>query len=378
MQEEMHVVDVSTDANWAGCLNTRRSTSGGLVMLGIHPIRMYSKTQSVVALSSAESEFYATTKAATEGIGVMALFEDLGMYKKIVMEVDASAALGVIERRGIGRIRHLETSSLWLQEQEIRDIIRFHKVPGAENLADLFTKNTPRQVSERHLNGMKCFFAGGRAEVAAQLHWCSQSMPVEPEGDVKHGKVFNWENTDGMDIDDLIKHVDKKASDEYQEWRTKWANKMRFEMSTTGRGLTCTKCRQRGSACQWNDHWSNDQLPHGVSIRHHTKPRLQLFTPCKVTGRPCDIGQSRTTIGIKADGSTFCIHDSWHDSDNAHRELDQSWTGLTVFRDYNAEPDNSERGHCNDEAVIGRTYFLSFYGESSRALKRSDLRGGAK
>ena len=83
-------------------------------MMGTHVIRVYSKTQSVIALSSAESEFYATTKSATESIGMVALLKDFGMTKTIVMEVDASAALGVIERKGIGRIRHLQTGALWL------------------------------------------------------------------------------------------------------------------------------------------------------------------------------------------------------------------------------------------------------------------------
>ena len=98
-------------------------------MLGGHVLRVYSKTQSVIALSSAESEFYATTKAATESIGMVALLNDFGIDKTVVMEVDASAALGVIERKGIGRIRHLQTGALWLQEQEIRKRIRFKKTP---------------------------------------------------------------------------------------------------------------------------------------------------------------------------------------------------------------------------------------------------------
>ena len=59
---------------------------------------MYSKTESIVALSSAESELYANTKAATEGTGMISLLDDMGMHKKIVIEVDASAALGFFER----------------------------------------------------------------------------------------------------------------------------------------------------------------------------------------------------------------------------------------------------------------------------------------
>ena len=86
-------------------------------MIWEHPIRVYSKSQSVIALSSAESEFYAITKAATEAIGCLALMKDFGIEKPVVMGADASAALGVIERRGIGRTRHLYTCALWFQEQ---------------------------------------------------------------------------------------------------------------------------------------------------------------------------------------------------------------------------------------------------------------------
>ena len=86
-------------------------------MFGAHRIRVYSGPQSVIASSSAASEFYATTKAATEATEILALMTDFRIEKSVVAEVDASAALGVIERRGIGRTRHLYTCALWFQEQ---------------------------------------------------------------------------------------------------------------------------------------------------------------------------------------------------------------------------------------------------------------------
>ena len=132
-QDPIKEVEMFTDANWAGCHSTRKSTSGGVAMIGTHPIRMYSKTQSLIALSSPESEFYGTLKAATEGIGMLSLLEDLGQKLKLTMKVDASAALGVIQRRGVGKIRHLQTGSLWLQEQQLRDVITFRKTPGSDN-----------------------------------------------------------------------------------------------------------------------------------------------------------------------------------------------------------------------------------------------------
>ena len=69
------VVDITSDANWAGCRRSRKSTSGGTIMLGSHLIRTYLKTQSVVAKSSGESELYGIIRASTEGLGIATAHE---------------------------------------------------------------------------------------------------------------------------------------------------------------------------------------------------------------------------------------------------------------------------------------------------------------
>ena len=53
-----------TDSDWAGCRRTRRSTSGGCTYRGQHMLKFWSKTQAVVALSSAEAEPGAAVKAS--------------------------------------------------------------------------------------------------------------------------------------------------------------------------------------------------------------------------------------------------------------------------------------------------------------------------
>ena len=63
-QSEVKTVDITTDANWAGCRRARKSTSGGTIMLGDHLIRTYSKTQATIAKSSGESELYALVRAS--------------------------------------------------------------------------------------------------------------------------------------------------------------------------------------------------------------------------------------------------------------------------------------------------------------------------
>ena len=53
-------IDVYTDADWAGCSATRKSTTGFVIQVAGNTVHFGSRTQSVVALSSAESELYAT------------------------------------------------------------------------------------------------------------------------------------------------------------------------------------------------------------------------------------------------------------------------------------------------------------------------------
>ena len=139
-------------------------------MIGNHIIKAWSKTQNLVALSSAESEFYATVKAATEAMGILSLMSDFHQKAVVRMHVDASAALGVIQRQGIGKIRHLATSALWLQSQQLRKILKFSKIHGAINPSDLFTKNVSRELMVQHVTKMHAEFRDGRAQSTVQLH----------------------------------------------------------------------------------------------------------------------------------------------------------------------------------------------------------------
>ena len=66
-QRATDVVDVYSDANWAGYKTSRKSTSGGTVLWGSSVLKSYNKTQGTVAQSSAESELIAVVKSACAG-----------------------------------------------------------------------------------------------------------------------------------------------------------------------------------------------------------------------------------------------------------------------------------------------------------------------
>ena len=87
---DWRVLRVFSDSDWAGCIKTRRSTSGGVAMLGGIALKTWSSTQKTVALSVGEAEYIALVKAATEAIGIRSLARDLGWQLRLVVGVDSN------------------------------------------------------------------------------------------------------------------------------------------------------------------------------------------------------------------------------------------------------------------------------------------------
>ena len=79
-------------------------------------------------------------KAAAEAPGIQSLAKDLGWGFKVRIWVDSTAAKSISSRIGLGKIRHLETKFLWVQQalKKRRFVIR--KIPGRLNPADVLTK----------------------------------------------------------------------------------------------------------------------------------------------------------------------------------------------------------------------------------------------
>ena len=132
-----------TDPEWAECRRSAKSTSGGIITLGSHMIKSYSRQQKVIALSSAEAELYAMVAASAETLAIIAYAADLGMSIGGEVYADSSAALGITQRIGIGKVRHLRTQGLWVQETRISGRLAYHKVLCTKNPADVLTKHVP-------------------------------------------------------------------------------------------------------------------------------------------------------------------------------------------------------------------------------------------
>jgi hypothetical protein len=160
---------VYVDTDFAGCLRTRKSTSGGCAMLGSHLVKHWSTTQKVVTLSSGEAELAGIVKGSAEALGLQSLAKDLGLEVHVRVYADSSAAIGICKRSGIGRVRHLAVGQLWVQEKVRSGEITLCKVLGTENPADLLTKHVPRDTADQLLGRIFLSRETGRAESAPQV-----------------------------------------------------------------------------------------------------------------------------------------------------------------------------------------------------------------
>ena len=112
-------------------------------------MKTWSVTQSSIALSSAEAEFYAAVEATQRGIGLQTIMAELGIECSVEVWMDASAAKSFASRRGLGNMRHVETKYLWLQDAVKGKKISLRKVAGSANPADILTKYHNLEELER-------------------------------------------------------------------------------------------------------------------------------------------------------------------------------------------------------------------------------------
>ena len=131
-------------------------------MFGDHCLKSWSLTQKVIALSSGEAEYYGLVKSGSQGLGIRALLGDLGVGRTVILNTDASAAIGIASRRGLGKVRHIEVSQLWLQQRVANGDLIVQKVDGASNLADALAKHLGKNALVGHMESVRFEIRDGR------------------------------------------------------------------------------------------------------------------------------------------------------------------------------------------------------------------------
>ena len=143
-----------TDSDWATCKETRKSHSGGVLLLGKHLISHWCRIQPRVALSSGEAELYSSVRGLSNSLGTLHLMRDISSkdWGELSHYVDATACKSILMRKGAGSIKHLETKYLWVQDAIRREKVKVSKVPREDNPSDSLASISSPKVLWYHMD----------------------------------------------------------------------------------------------------------------------------------------------------------------------------------------------------------------------------------
>jgi hypothetical protein len=170
---EKNDMRVFSDSDWAGCRVSRKSTSGGLIVLDGVALKAWSSTQATVATSSGEAELHAAVKAAAEGLGFQSLARDLGVELSVEVVVDSSAAQTIVSRQGLGRTKHLEVKWLWVQEAVRSGRVAVSWISGEMNPADVLTKPHNFESFNLRLQSLGYHIRGSAVGACRRVAWAN-------------------------------------------------------------------------------------------------------------------------------------------------------------------------------------------------------------
>ena len=144
-------VEIYSDADWAGSITDRRSTTGYCSYVWGNLITWRSKKQAVVARSSAEAEYRALAQGICEGIWLFRVLKELRVEidEPMKMFCDNMAAINIAKNPvHHDRTKHVELDRHFIKEKVEEGLLDLTYTPSNLQVADIFTKALPRTTFE--------------------------------------------------------------------------------------------------------------------------------------------------------------------------------------------------------------------------------------
>jgi hypothetical protein len=150
-----------SDADWAGDLDTRRSTSGYVFKIGGSTISWSSKKQATVAKSTTEAEYVALSSAAQEAVWLRRLLSEVGFgcQGSTTIYEDNNGAIDLSKNpKHHDRTKHIDIAYHFTREKVLSKELSVEYCHTGDMLADTMTKGLPRVQFQkfRDMLGVVC------------------------------------------------------------------------------------------------------------------------------------------------------------------------------------------------------------------------------
>jgi hypothetical protein len=145
--ESKPVLEGFTDADWAGDLDSRKSTSGYLFTFAGGAVSWQSKLQKCVALSTTEAEYIAANEAGKEVIWLKNYLNELGVKQAdYVIHCDSQSAIYLSKNSMYhSRTKHIDLRYHWIRDAVLNKMFQLRKIHTDKNSSDMLTKVVPTQ-----------------------------------------------------------------------------------------------------------------------------------------------------------------------------------------------------------------------------------------
>ena len=139
-----------SDSDWAGCQDTRRSTTGYVFTMNSGAVAWSSRVQPTVAGSTQEAEYMAAAAAAKEALWLRKILPELGVsVGATTIAVDNQSCKLLLENPlETQRSKHIDIMHHFVRERVQKGELKFKYVPTDENVADILTKPLPKAKFE--------------------------------------------------------------------------------------------------------------------------------------------------------------------------------------------------------------------------------------
>nr|GEX10726.1 Gag-Pol polyprotein [Tanacetum cinerariifolium] len=192
-----------SDADHTGCIDTRKSTSGGIQFLGDKLVSWMSKKQNCTLMSSAEAKYMALSASYAQVMWMRTQLQDYRFnYNKISLYCDSQSVIAIsFNPVQQSRTKHIHTRYQFIKEQVENGIIELYFVRTKYQLADMFTKALPKDRIRRRC----CSLIPAESNSSAHAH--AQTTKTSANSDKQDLHLRYQVYQEPAEVEEVIKVV---------------------------------------------------------------------------------------------------------------------------------------------------------------------------